>query len=61
MPYNPVAFKERDLRRALRSALKEDLTVNGYEIMRDGTIRVLTAPSDHPPAIEPAQSPGSAA
>jgi hypothetical protein len=50
MPYNPVAFKERDVRRAIRGALKEDLQVSGYEIMRDGTIRVLTVPPDHPPA-----------
>ena len=47
MPYNPVAFKERDLRRAVRAADKEGLIVSGFEIGPDGTIRVLTAPPDH--------------
>lgn len=63
MPTNPVRFTENDVRRALRSALKEDLTVSGYEVLRDGTIRVLTAPPDHPSAqeIEPAPASGSAA
>jgi hypothetical protein len=45
MPTKPVDFTERNVRRAVRAALKEDLVVNGYEIMRNGTIRVLTAPS----------------
>jgi len=54
MPYNPVAFKERDLRRAVRAANKEGPIVSGFEIGPDGTIRVLTAPPDHPlGAIEP--------
>ena len=44
MPTKPVDFTERNVRRAVRAALKEDLVVSGYEIMRDGTIRVLTAP-----------------
>jgi hypothetical protein len=39
-----VDFKERNVRRALRAADKEKLIVSGYEITRDGTIRVLTVP-----------------
>ena len=46
MPSSPVAFKERDVRRAVRAAAKEKLVVSGFEIGPDGTIRVLTAPSD---------------
>jgi hypothetical protein len=61
MPTNPVRFTENDVRRALRSAVKESLIVSGYEVLKDGTIRVLTAPSAQSAAIEPAPSPGSAA
>jgi hypothetical protein len=62
MPYSPVAFKERDLRRAVRAALKEDLVVNGFEIEPSGTIRIHMAPPDHPPSAvtEPAPSSGGA-
>jgi hypothetical protein len=63
MPYNPVAFKERDLRRAVRAAGKEGLIVSGFEIEPSGTIRIHMAPPDHPPAQSAAieAAPGSAA
>ena len=41
MPYNPVAFKERDLRRAVRAADKEGLIVSGFEIGQDERKEVL--------------------
>jgi hypothetical protein len=44
MPTKPVDFTERNVRRALRASVKEGFVVSGYEIMRDGTIRVLTVP-----------------
>ena len=59
MPYNPVAFKERDVRRAVRAADKEGLIVSGFEIEPDGTIRIHTAPPEHPPASSAEPTPGS--
>ena len=44
MPAKPVRFKENDGRRAVRIAVKEGLTVSGFEILPDGTIRVIAAP-----------------
>lgn len=57
MPSNPVRFTENDVRRALRSALKEDLAVTGYEITKSGTIRVLTSPPDNA-TVESSPGPG---
>jgi hypothetical protein len=58
MSTNPYRFTENDVRRAVRSAIKEKLLVSGVEIERDGTIRVLTLPSVTEPV--PAPSPGAA-
>ena len=44
MPTNPCRFTENDGRRAVRIAVKEGLTVSGFEILPDGTIRVIAAP-----------------
>jgi hypothetical protein len=49
MPYNPVAFKKRDVRRAVRAAAKENLVVRDVEIEPSGVIRIHMAPPDHPP------------
>jgi hypothetical protein len=57
MSTNPYRFTENDVRRAVRSAIKEKLLVSGVEIERDGTIRVLTLPPVTEPA--PASSPGA--
>ena len=44
MPYNPVRFRENEVRRAVRAAAKENLVVTGLEVEPNGTIRVLTGP-----------------
>lgn len=59
MPTNPVAFKERDLRRAVRAADKEGLIVSGFEIEPDGTIRIHMAPPEQ--SATPAPASGSVA
>lgn len=38
-----AAFRQADLNRALAAASRCGLTVSGYEIAPDGTIRILTA------------------
>lgn len=45
MPSSRVRFRETEARRALRAASKEGLVVGSVDILPDGTIRVLTAPS----------------
>jgi hypothetical protein len=37
-----ATFKQADLARAIKTAKAYDLPVTGYEISRDGTIRILT-------------------
>ena len=44
MPAKPVDFKERNVRRGIRAASKENLIVSEVEIEPDGTIRIHTVP-----------------
>jgi hypothetical protein len=37
-------FSVCDLKRALKAAASLELVIHGYEIAKDGSIRVLTAP-----------------
>jgi hypothetical protein len=38
----PVLWKQREASRAMRAVKQAGLTVSGFEVTRDGTIRVLT-------------------
>ena len=38
----PQTFKQVDVKRAIKAALDAGLTVGGFEIDRNGTIKVLT-------------------
>ena len=42
MPANPVRFKQSEILRAIRSAVKANLTVSGYTIEPNGAISVHT-------------------
>jgi hypothetical protein len=46
MTRGPVTFKERDLMRAIKTAIKAGLHVAGFEISKEGTIRVHAGKPD---------------
>jgi hypothetical protein len=45
------AFKETDVRRAIRAAQATGLDVTGFEVGKDGAIRVLTGKETKPEAV----------
>jgi hypothetical protein len=50
----PLSFKETDLVRAIKSALKAGLQVAGFEITKAGSIVVMTCkPAEAPLAQNP--------
>jgi hypothetical protein len=56
----PVLWKQREASRAMRAVKQAGLMVSGFEVTRDGVVRVLIDQGNgkqEAPAIKPADSP----